>query len=119
MRALDVLRIHDALIRPPGPKMVICLPPKHGLFVRINSRDPFGDGVLIERAWHPFLKTDSYAECRQLLEFDETQVAEALADGGLLGSVHPSFGSALYEALAASGLISAADLRRIKGAMKL
>jgi hypothetical protein len=38
LKPLEVMRTYDGLISPPGPKMVICLCPEKGLFVRVNSK---------------------------------------------------------------------------------
>lgn len=100
--------------------MVVCLSVKHGLFARINRRNPIGDSIPIDQARHTaFLSEDSFVECDELIELDETQVAISLAANGIRGAVHRSLAVDIVAALERHGRIRPADLRRIRGALGL
>ena len=62
VRLMEVVWIHDDFIKPPGPKMVVCVEPTLGLFYRINTQDKWQIGVLLEQASNSFLDHDSYID---------------------------------------------------------
>jgi len=71
LKPLDVIWTYDGLIRPPGPKMVVCLHPDTGLFVRINTKGRPPGSVLIAHQEHSFLDHDSHVECGAVFELDD------------------------------------------------
>ena len=87
--ALETILIPDQTIKPPGPKMVVCVAPEEGYFFRINSEPKWQQPVLLSAKDHPFLKHDSYLECGAPLDLDEYVVQEALRDKGIIGTVVP------------------------------
>ena len=110
LRALDVIRIHDDHIRPPGPKFIVCVEPDLGLFLRINS-DGWRDGsVAISFAAHSaFLRHNSYIECGELLEPDSYIIGQALADGGIWGRIDAGVAPEIRDAIMRSGSLARRD----------
>ncbi len=110
LRVLDVIRIRDEHIKPPGPKFIVCVEPDKGLFLRINS-DGWRDGsVSIAVAAHSaFLRHDSYIECGELLEPDSFIIERALADGGIRGRIDTAMARAICDALMRTGAIARRD----------
>ncbi len=94
LQILDVIRITDDKIKPPGPKMVVCMVPDIGLFYRFNSHSDYSIAVLVpEKPNHPFLSWDSYIEVGETpLQLDEFTVQKAIKScgGAPLGQVHHS-----------------------------
>lgn len=119
LAALDVIWIHDGLIRPPGPKMVVCLEPALGLFFRINTEAMWQTPVLLTRADHPFLKWDSHLECGEPLELDEYMIEESIRDRGIIGRVKPELAAVIWGAVAAAKTISDDDKGAIRAALGL
>lgn len=110
LRALDVIRIHDEDIRPPGPKFVVCVEPALGLFLRINS-DGWRDGsVAIDVARHSaFLRHDSFIECSSPLDPDSFILDRALRATGVLGRVHQSLAQPICDAVMQNAAIARRD----------
>lgn len=86
MDFLDVTRVVDGTIRPPGPKMIVCVSFCDGIFFRINTEDKFRPCVKILARDHPFLHHDSHIECTPL-EFDEYILEEAVRKIGIIGRI--------------------------------
>ena len=117
MNPLDVIWIHDDLIAPPGPKMVVCVEPFMPFYFRINSNDNWRPCVPITRdPDHPFLKWDSFIECT-ILDFDDYIIKQALRNGGVIGKVSGSLCQPLIDALGyATG--SRRDLNAIRAVLE-
>ena len=99
MNPLDVIWIHDDLIEPPGPKMVVCVEPLMGFYFRINSNDNWEPCVPIARSPdHLFLKWDSFIQCT-ILDFDDYIIKQAMKDRGVIGRVSRSLCQPLIDAL--------------------
>lgn len=100
MKLLDVVWIDDLEIRPPGPKMVVCVEPYHGFYFRINTYDNWQPCVPIRKEPdHQFLKHDSFIEC-MILDPDDYIISQALKRRGVIGRVSTSLCIPLVEALA-------------------
>ena len=82
LRPLDVIWTHDGLISPPGPKMVVCLCPDAGLFVRINTKGWRPGSVSIKKLEHPFLNHDSHVECGAVFELDDYVIDQSVDPPG-------------------------------------
>lgn len=118
VQALDVIRIYDGCIRPPGPKMVVCVEPHLGFFFRINSRAHYQQSLLLRMADHPFLKRDSYLECGCPLELDDYVVSESLIEqGGTIGRLSNTLVPRIIEIVNKEPLLSDADKQRIISAL--
>lgn len=98
MQPLEVIWINDALIRPPGPKMVVCISPDLGWFFRINTRNHWRPSVPLLKAQNPFLDHDSFLEC-QIIELDDYIVEQAMADRGIIGRVDSRICNLIREAI--------------------
>ena len=99
IRPLDVIWIPDDTIRPPGPKMVVCVEPDLGFYFRFNTHDNWEPSVPIRRLPdHGFLQWDSFIQCR-ILDPDDYIIQRALRDRGVIGRVSPSLCDPLLEAL--------------------
>lgn len=87
INVLEVIWISDEEIRPPGPKMVVCVEPNLGFYFRINSHDNWQPCVpLIKIPDHEFLKWDSFIECT-ILEIDDYIISQSLKKNGVIGVV--------------------------------
>ncbi|RAI42558.1 hypothetical protein [Rhodoplanes roseus] len=118
IRALDVIWIRDETIRPPGPKMVVCVEPSLGLFFRINTAPKWQHAVALARTpHHEFLKWDSYLECGEPLELDEYVVDESLRDRGVIGTIDRALVREIVAAIQKARTISPADKERLKAAL--
>ncbi len=83
LQTLDVVWIHDECIRPPGPKMLVCITPEQGLYFRINTRGHWQHSIPLAQRDHPnVLSHDSHLECGQPIELDDYLVDQALARHG-------------------------------------
>jgi hypothetical protein len=82
--ALDVIWIWDGFIKPPGPKMVVCIEPSLGFFYRINSEGKWQFPVPLRNVDHPFLKHDSFIECGEPFELDDYLIDESVRRNGIL-----------------------------------
>lgn len=117
LRPLDVIRIHDELIKPPGPKFVICVEPLLGLFLRINT-DGWRDGsVSISCSKHTFLKHDSFIECGDPLDPDSFIVDDAVERYGILGRLDPALVPDICKAVMAAATINRKDRLAICSAL--
>ncbi|MCB8877338.1 hypothetical protein [Acidisoma silvae] len=74
---LEVIWILDDFIKPPGPKMMVCVAPADGIFFRINSEDKWPVGVPVTSRANAFLHHDSFVECGGPLEFDDYVVDQS------------------------------------------
>lgn len=117
LNALDVIWIYDGFIRPPGPKMVVCVDPKLGLFFRINTDPKWQTPVKLEQAAHKFLEWDSYLECGEPLDLDDYIIDESLRKRGVIGQVIPQLAKEIYAAVASAKTISPADKELIRKAL--
>ncbi|MCQ9157244.1 hypothetical protein [Acidomonas methanolica] len=85
---LDVIWIHDAFIRPPGPKMAVCICPKNGLFFRINTEGKWPVSVFLPVRMNSFLHHDSHLQCGQPSELDDYVIERSIEDKGIIGKVN-------------------------------
>jgi hypothetical protein len=120
MKALEVIRIYDETIRPPGPKMVVCIEPALGLFVRINSEPKWQTPVKLEKEpHHKFLDWDSYLECGEPLELDDYIIEQSINRFGIIGLIHSTVASKIYAAVKAARTVSDADKERVRIALDI
>lgn len=99
MKALDVIWIPDEEIKPPGPKMVVCVEPRLGFYFRINSSSEWEPCVpILREPDHPFLTWDSFIECT-ILDPDDYIINQALKKRGIIGSVSTKLCGQLIEKL--------------------
>lgn len=106
---LEVIWIDDDFIKPPGPKMVVCVAPETGLFFRINSKN-WPVAVPLLKADNGFLHHDSFLECNGPLELDDYIVQQFLdSSGAPIGRVAASTIPAIWLAVNGSRRISPAD----------
>lgn len=111
---LDVIWIDDDTIRPPGPKMVVCVQAELGLFFRINTRAGRQTSLSLRKeSGHAFLHHDSYLECGEPLELDAYIVEEALRRRRIVGSVSRSLIPDILRAVRSARSISEADKQAI------
>lgn len=103
---LDVIVIWDEFIRPPGPKMVVCIEPVSGFFFRINSEGKCQTPVEIKRRDHPFLTRDSAIECGNPFELDDYVVEESIRRHGIIGKISVLLSSRIYAAAFGSIILS-------------
>lgn len=92
---LDVIWIRDAFIKPPGPKMMVCVEPALGLFYRINTEAKWQIPVLITKADNKFLKWDSYLEVGAPLEYDDYVIDQSPRHGTLAVNAIPDICAAV------------------------
>jgi hypothetical protein len=121
IKALEVIWIHDATIRPPGPKMVVCLEPVLGLFFRINTDPKWQTPVKLQKEpHHRFLEHDSHLECGDPLELDDYIIEQSIERrGGIIGCVHQSLAPLIYAAIKSARTVSAADKECVRRALGL
>lgn len=118
LRPLDVIWVDDEFIRPPGPKMVVCISPTAGLFVRINTRAHWPNSLPIARAEHPFLAHDSHIECGTVFELDDYVVDESLFRGrGVIGRIAARVVPALLAEVERAPTLSDRDKAAIRTAL--
>jgi hypothetical protein len=118
LRALEVTWIHDALITPPGPKMVVCVEPDQGFFFRINTDDNYKPCVRIERLPdHRWLDHDSHIEC-SVLDLDEYLIDEAVRTSGIIGVVSADVARPILATIQQARYISDADKLLIIAALE-
>jgi hypothetical protein len=99
INVLEVIWISDEEIRPPGPKMVVCVEPNLGFYFRINSNDNWEPCVpLVKVPDHEFLKWDSFIEC-SILEIDDYIIRQSLNKSGVVGVVSLEVCASLIDAL--------------------
>ena len=109
MRPLEVIWIPDATIKPPGPKMVVCISPEFGWYFRINTRGHWVPSVpLPKEPDHPWLKHDSHLECN-ILELNDYVIEQALDASGIIGSVSTALCPAIRDAVRANRTMSSTD----------
>lgn len=106
---LEVIWIPDQTIKPPGPKMVVCVEPDAGYFFRINSEPKWQKPVLLELSENNFLDHDSYLECGAPLDLDEFIINESLRARGIIGRVSDKVIGPIIAALEASYTVSPED----------
>jgi hypothetical protein len=115
LRALDVLWVEDDLIRPPGPKMVVCVNPEAGLFFRINTRGWRSGSVPIAQADHTFLRHDSHIECGAPFELDDYLIDQSLSHGkGVIGRIKVELVPMLLAEVARARTLSNRDKQAIR-----
>lgn len=118
MLPLEVTWIPDQTIRPPGPKMVVCIEPNLGWFFRINSRPHWRPCIpLVREPHHRFLDHDSYLECN-ILDLDEYLIEEAVRESGVIGQLHIGVCGQIREAIRQNSTISNGDKAAIHAQMQ-
>jgi hypothetical protein len=114
---LDVIVIWDDFIRPPGPKMVVCVEPASGFFFRINSEGKWQTPVMIRRREHPFLKRDSAIECGDPFELDDYVIEESIRRHGVIGKISTTHASEIYAAAFGSVVLSSEQKELVRAAL--
>lgn len=114
---LDVIWIDDDTIRPPGPKMVICVEPKIGLFFRINTDPKWQTPIRIRQIDHPFLKWDSHIECGLPMELDDYVIEQSLRRRGVIGKIARRHVAAICAVVDEAKDLTPADKAAIKAAL--
>lgn len=117
LQALDVIWVHDGCIRPPGPKMVVCVEPALGFFFRINTRSVWQISVPLAKRDHPFLDHDSHLECGGQIDLDDYMIEQALAQRGVIGQISAALVPAILAAIDAAQTLSALDKDTIRRAL--
>ncbi len=117
LQALDVIWIHDSCIRPPGPKMVVCIEPHLGLFFRINTKDNRQTPVKLLAREHPFLDHNSHLECGEPLELDDYVIEQALERKPVLGKLSRDLVAAILSAVESAKTLSQRDKAAIRAAL--
>jgi len=117
LRPLDVIMIYDDCIRPPGPKMVVCIEPDLGMFFRINTKDRWQVSVKLALEDHPFLDHDSYLECGDPLELDDYVIEEALRRRPVIGTLSRMLIASILVAIESARTLSARDKAAIRTAL--
>lgn len=70
---LDVVVIQNEFIRPPGPKIMVCVDPAQGTFLQFNTKGHWPQSLAVAKEpHHTFLDYDSFIECGRPFEFDDT-----------------------------------------------
>lgn len=109
LKPLEVIIIADETIRPPGPKLIVCIHPKNGWFYRINTK-PWRPAVLITKEPHnTFLDHNSYLECGDPLELDDYIIQEAIDRYGVIGTLHVEVCDGIKKYLAVANTLSKLD----------
>lgn len=108
-RPLDVLLIFDETIRPPGPKMVVAIHPDNGWYYRINTKI-WRPAVLIKKEPdNTFLSHDSYLECGDPLEIDDSIIEESVHKHGVIGTLSKDVCDGIKKYLALATTLSKSD----------
>jgi hypothetical protein len=110
---LEVIWIPDQTIKPPGPKMAVCVEPDAGYFFRINSEPKWQKPILLKQSENTFLLHDSYLECGAPLDLDEYVISESLRDRGIIGRVNDNVIGPIITALEAAYSVSPEDREMI------
>ena len=108
----EVIWVFDRSIRPPNPKMYVCLSYEDGWFLRINTSDKFRPCVAIPQPTNVWLKHDSHIECA-LLEVDEFEIDEYLMTNQPIGSVDRLHADEVYAKLINATYLRASDKLRL------
>lgn len=118
VEALDVVRIHDGCIRPPGPKMIVCVEPELGFFFRINTEGKWQHPVKLSKLPdHPFLDHDSYLECGDPLDLDDYMLQQALDRRPVLGKISRQLVPDILAAVDKATTLTARDKAAIRAAL--
>ncbi len=119
---LDVIIITDKEIKPPGPKMVVCICPKYGMFYRINSYPDYPIAVLIQQLPnHTFLKWDSFIECsKSPIELDDAIINSAIErTKGPIGKIAQRHAAEILGAVQLQSTIAPEIKAQVKSALGL
>jgi hypothetical protein len=117
-RLLQVVWISDATIRPPAPKMVVCVDPANGVYFRINSRGHWPESIpLPKNADHSFLDHDSYIECGAALSWDDFAIDESIKHHGDIGSISDDVARRVFDRVKATRLLTPIDRASILAAL--
>jgi hypothetical protein len=119
LKALDVIWVQDDLIRPPGPKMLVCIEPNLGMFFRINTKPIWQNSIAIIAADHNWLRWDSNIECGEPIELDEYVISDSLVKKGIIGRVKESLAPAIYAVVANARTLAPDDKDAIREALGL
>lgn len=74
----DVVVLFSGTINNPKYKWHLCVCVSEGWFLRINSRPHWRPHFLLPEAENPFLEYDCYLELRGIIEYDDSEIEEAL-----------------------------------------
>ncbi|RFC67492.1 hypothetical protein DY251_10870 [Mesorhizobium denitrificans] len=124
LRPLDVLNHRDSESvvnkNKPRPKMVACIEPQRGWFLRINSRSHFAPCFPINQTDHPWLHAgDSFLGCR-ILQLTELQIEDALARnaGSAIGKIAAKHIPEILKHLGEWEAITNEQLRLVSAALR-
>jgi len=99
MKPLEVIWVSDEEIRPPGPKMIVCVEPYLSFYFRINTHNNWEPCVpILRNPDHHFLKWDSFIECT-ILVIDDYVISQSLKKSGVIGTVSRTLCRPLLDAL--------------------
>lgn len=118
VKVFEVIWIHDDCIRPPGPKMVVCVEPELGYFFRINTEPKWQNPVLIKRNDNDWLEHDSYLECGQPLVLDDYIVDLSLKGRGVIGRLNFSLVNVILTAMSKDDRVTEEDFDSIKKVLR-
>lgn len=98
--------------------MAVIIEPDCLFYFRINSEDRFKPCIPLQREpHHTFLKHDSYLECNLPQELTEFEVEQALHKQGVIGKIHASLATQIYELVKDNPVINKDDKRVIGTAL--
>lgn len=118
-RVGDVIVIWDGTIRPPAPKMVICVSAEFGYYFRINTKPHWLGSIPLPKAPdHQFLDHDSYVECASILELDDFVIDESIREKGVVGRISTAMRRQIAEKVSGIALISADDKEILAKALR-
>lgn len=118
-RLLQVVRVWDAFIKPPAPKMIVCVDAENGLYFRINSKGHWPDSVPIAKdVRHPFLDHNSFVECGAPQEWDDFAIDEFIRENGDLGDISLETVALIIEKIERSVRLPTNEKHRILGALR-
>lgn len=109
--------MHDEFIKPPGPKMLVCVSPADGIFFRINTENKWPIGVPIFKIDNIFLKHDSFLQVGNALDLDDYIIDQSKRAGDPVKILDHKYIDLILAAIDRSHSISPADKAKIKKAL--
>lgn len=118
IKVLDVVWVIDEFIKPPAPKMWVCVETSLGLYYRINTEPKWQISVPISQARNAFLTHDSHLECGSPLEVDDYIIEQSIRRRGIHGRLDPYYVPSICDAVTRSRNIRDSDRAAILAALK-
>lgn len=78
LRAGDVVRLFDGTTTPQKQKLFVCVYVGDGWFFRVNSKSHWRPNMPLSATADPCLAHDCFVELRGVIEYDDTEVDDAL-----------------------------------------